>query len=223
MTLLERLISVVAPHQCLMCGAEGQLICAYCEPDLCRPLPPHCYRCNALSANNAVCVSCRRISSLRHVWVASDYSGYPKELIHSLKFKDAHAAALIMSRAMQNALPFIEDAILVAVPTATTRVRQRGYDHSKLLARQLSNLLNLQSKVLLSRLGQTRQVGTKRFQRQSQLKNAFWPLSHKYIRDAHILLVDDVITTGASLEQAAKVLKQAGAKTIDAVVFAQKR
>lgn len=223
MFLLERIISVVAPHECIVCGQEGPLVCRYCEPDLCLPLPPHCYRCNALTANNAVCTACRRVSPLRHVWIASDYNGYPKQLIYKLKFEGAQAAAGIVSRAMQDATPYLEDVILVPIPTATSRIRQRGYDHAKLLADKLGESMRLLIEYLLRRVGQTRQVGTKRHERQVQLQDAFWPVSVNRIRGTHILLVDDVITTGSTLEQAAKVLKLAGAKSVDAVVFAQKR
>lgn len=75
---------------------------------------------------------------------------------------------------------------------------------------------------LLSRLGQTRQVGSKREQRLTQLSDAFRALRPDVIRNAQILLVDDVVTTGGTLEAAANVLRQAGASRIDAVVFAQK-
>lgn len=223
MFILEKIISAVAPHQCIVCGTEGQLVCRYCEPDLCLPLPPHCYRCNALSMSNAVCVTCRRASPLRHIWIASDYSNYAKQLIYDLKFKGAQAAATAIGHAMHSTMPYLEDVTLVPIPTATTRIRQRGYDHAKLLAKELSNLTKLPSRSLLGRTGQTRQVGTKKHQRETQLQGAFWPNQFSNIQDAHIILVDDVITTGATLEQAARTLKQAGAKTIDAVVFAQKQ
>jgi predicted amidophosphoribosyltransferase len=75
---------------------------------------------------------------------------------------------------------------------------------------------------LLARRGQSRQVGARRMQRTTQLVDAFHPIRPSLIQGAHILLVDDIVTTGASLEAAARVLKQAGAKRIDAVVFAQK-
>ena len=223
MFILEKLISAVAPHQCIVCGTEGQLVCRYCEPDLSLPLPPHCYRCNALSMSNAVCVACRRISPLRHVWVASDYSKYAKQLVYLLKYEGAQEAAASMGHAMQSTMPYLEDATLVPVPTATSRVRQRGYDHAKLLSIKLAQLTKLSYRPLLGRLGQTRQVGTKKHQREIQLQEAFWPNHPDNIRGTHIILVDDVITTGATLEQAARALKQAGAKTVDAVVFAQKR
>jgi predicted amidophosphoribosyltransferase len=75
---------------------------------------------------------------------------------------------------------------------------------------------------LLARYGQTRQVGATRQKRQQQVDNMFAVRKPELIKDAHILLIDDILTTGASLEAAAKILKAAGAKQVDAAVFAQK-
>jgi predicted amidophosphoribosyltransferase len=74
---------------------------------------------------------------------------------------------------------------------------------------------------LLTRLGQKQQRGMSRRDRLKQLESAFAPASQGKIRGAHLVLVDDVITTGATLEAAARILKAAGAKRVSAVVFAQ--
>jgi ComF family protein len=146
-----------------------------------------------------------------------------KELTRRFKFHYARAAARPIAQLMSEALPFFaRDTIIVHIPTATVRRRQRGFDQAELLARQLARSQHLLQAALLARQGQSRQVGATREQRLQQLINGFHPRKPYLIKGAHILLVDDVTTTGATLEAAAKVLKQAGAKRIDAVVFAQK-
>jgi ComF family protein len=146
-----------------------------------------------------------------------------KELTRRFKFHYARAAAQPIAQLMSEILPFFTRKIIVVhVPTATVRRRQRGFDQAELLARELARSLHLPQATLLARLGQSRQVGATREQRLQQLINGFHPRKPYLIKGAHILLVDDVTTTGATLEAAAKVLKQAGAKRIDAVVFAQK-
>jgi len=222
MSPVEALINLLAPHNCLACGDEGKLVCGYCRPDFCPILPPRCYKCKITSGNSLVCVKCRRESPLKHVWVCTYYTGLPKELIHSFKFDGAQAAATMVAGFMQETLPYLDNALIVPVPTATVRLRHRGYDHTCLLARQLSRLLNLPYATALARLGQSRQVGTKRAERLSQLTGAFYPKNTGLVKGAHILLVDDVVTSGATLEEAGRTLKRAGAKTVDAVVFAQK-
>ncbi len=222
MFLAERIISIVAPHACLVCRQEGWLLCPWCR-DACRGLPDRCYRCRAVTRDSAVCKKCKRTSALSHVWVATEYEGVAKELIYTLKFGRASAAARDAAAVMIQALPYLDEATIVThMPTATTRVRQRGYDHAKLLARAVAREVRLDTLPLLARLGQSRQVGARKAQRETQLMNAFRPLNSNRIRGKKILLIDDVVTTGASLEAAAKVLRRAGATSVDACVFAQK-
>lgn len=124
---------------------------------------------------------------------------------------------------MRLQIPYIgKDTIVVPVPTATKRVRQRGFDHAALTAKAYAAQEGLLFMPALVRIGQTRQVGASKKQRHEQLQGAFRVVSPKRIKAEHILLLDDVLTTGATLEAAARVLKQAGAKTVSAAVFAQK-
>jgi ComF family protein len=114
-----------------------------------------------------------------------------------------------------------DDAVLVYVPTATARVRQRGFDQAQLIARQLSRMSGLSYRSYLRRMGQARQVGAGKRERAEHLRTAFRAVHESALQGAHIILVDDVLTSGATLEAAARTLKAAGATRIDAVVFAQ--
>jgi ComF family protein len=111
--------------------------------------------------------------------------------------------------------------VVTHVPTATSRVRRRGYDQAELLARQLAQDLKLPYASLLIRDGQSRQVGATRQARLAQLTHAFRIPKH-FPQNVSILLVDDVVTTGATIETAARILRAAGAKSVSAAVFAQK-
>ncbi|HSX05969.1 MAG TPA: phosphoribosyltransferase family protein [Candidatus Saccharimonadales bacterium] len=139
-----------------------------------------------------------------------------------MKYERAQAGvaeiALLLARQLAG---FSGDAVLVPVPTATSRVRARGYDHAALLAREVSRLTNTPRRIVLRRVGQAHQVGSRRSQRLEQLQAAFRPVQVNEIRGRHIILIDDVLTTGATLEAAARVLRRAGAARVDAIVFAQ--
>jgi competence protein ComFC len=222
--LLDILIGFVAPHDCLFCGCEGYVACAWCLPGILQPVPSRCYRCMVLTDDNAVCDKCRRTSRLKHVWIATEYTEATKLLVHSLKFQRAQAAHQPMAAAMADCLPLLTtETIVTHIPTATSRVRQRGYDHSKLLASALASNKNCIYRPLLARLGQSRQVGAKRDERVAQIQDSFRVVDAQRLKQAHIILVDDVTTTGATIEAAAKLLRQAGAKQVDAVLFAQKQ
>ena len=149
-----------------------------------------------------------------------------KELVHKLKFGFARQAAEAISCAMAAQLReagehFPAEFVVTHVPTATTRVRQRGFDQAALIANALARQLGAPYAPLLARTTQQRQLGNGRAVRREQLRGAYRPLKPWLTQNAHILLVDDVITTGSTIEAASAVLKQAGAQTITAVAFAQ--
>jgi ComF family protein len=126
-----------------------------------------------------------------------------------------------MAGLLKRRLLFDTDMMLVHVPTAAVRVRQRGYDQAELLTRELSRLTGLPQRYLLARSGSSRQVGASRAERVLHLSDAFRVRRPELVAGKRILLVDDVLTTGATIEAAARTLKKAGAARVDAIVFAQ--
>lgn len=220
MSLFDRFIGVLAPHDCLGCGDEGELLCASCSTKLV-VVPERCYRCRKFSSAGRTCGACRRISRLEHVHVALVYDGLAKDLVWHLKFKGAVAAAKTITQYTAPLMPKSAGARIVPVPTATGRVRRRGYDQAKLLARELARQSRLPYVDCLARSGQAHQVGASRQERLRQLREAFRVSRPATVRGRHVILVDDVVTTGATLEAAATALKSAGARHIEAVVFAQ--
>ncbi len=114
------------------------------------------------------------------------------------------------------------NAIVVYIPTANRRVRERGYDQAQLIAREFAHRRRLPCQALLRRHGATRQLGASRQQRQQQLQTAFYCPYPQKVVGRSIILIDDVLTTGATIEAASRVLCQAGATNVTALLFAQK-
>lgn len=220
---LEYIISLYAPHRCLGCGTEGaSLLCADCTV-LLSVVPSRCYACKCISNSFKTCKRCRKSSPLSHVYVAAHYDEeVVRKLLYVTKYERARPGIDSMVERMAPLLGSVPpEALLVPVPTASSRVRQRGYDQAVLLAKGLSRRTGKQSVRLLARMGQAHQVGAGRMQRLQHLQGAFRPVQLRHIPGAHIVLVDDVLTTGATLVAAARILKEAGAAEVDAVVFAQ--
>jgi ComF family protein len=219
MGLVEHILSLVAPHYCLGCAKEGPLLCGACCGAL-PAVPPRCYRCGAAADAFRTCKSCRRHSALFQVWCATMHDGAAKTLVHRLKFERARTAADIAAHVMAIQLPARSDWLVTHAPTAPQRVRERGYDQAQLMARRLARLAGCEYASLLLRVSQHRQVGQTRKVRREQMAQAFWTVRTQQISGRHILLVDDVLTTGSTLEAAAATLKAAGAKRVSAAVFA---
>ncbi len=221
MKLIDKTLNLIAANDCLVCGLESDLICGTCKADFCTPLPSRCYFCKKLTQDFAVCSSCRPNSRINNVWVATDYNQNAKNLVYELKYKNNRSTASVVGSFLCHTLPLMPDnTVVVNIPTATKRVRLRGFDHSRALAVYVANKKGLGYKNLLARAGQSRQVGSNRKDRLSQLRGAF--LLRKAVIPERVLLVDDIVTTGATLEAAAKELKQNGVKKVYALVFAQK-
>lgn len=219
MQLLEAIMSLLAPHDCLKCGEEGSLICSNCM-GLLDNVPSRCFRCLRATSGYQTCPSCLEVSRVSHVWPVTTYADFGKQLVHSLKFSRAKVASEHIAELMAgtHALPY--KGILVPVTTVGVRRRQRGYDQSVLIAYALSRITGLPCNSVLMRSGTTRQMGASRTERVQQLRGAYHVANKRHVLDRHIILVDDVVTTGATLESATHALLDAGAGAVDAIVFA---
>lgn len=219
--LVEQFFRVLAPSNCLQCGAEGRLVCAWCVETALPEVAERCYRCNALSRGSTTCPACRRHTVIRHLWKRTDYTKIARELIHTMKFQYSSEAAEAIAAELVNTIPALPpNTLIINVPAATSHVRQRGFDHARTIAVELSRLTGYGFIPALTRSGQQRQVGSGRQTRLAQMKGVFRVRRPLLIKDASVLLVDDVLTTGATIESAALTLKAAGAKSVDAVIFA---
>jgi len=223
---METAIGWLAPSDCLGCGAEGSAVCIECAASLIKPFGERCWRCDKLSPLSKTCQTCRAIGPLSHVFISTDYESLAQKLVQKYKFGHLRDAARPLAGIMVRTLTLSgidwQDYLVVPIPTATSRVRQRGFAHSELLARTISAKLRVEYSPALRRLGQTRQLGAKREDRLAQLSGSFAVRSQGRISGRKILLIDDVLTTGGTIIAASKALKAASAKQVNALVFAKK-
>ena len=220
MNILDRIIGLYAPHLCLGCGSEGALLCHECRGSL-RQAEAMCYRCQSPSYLGRSCSDCRSRGGLVSVNCAAAYSGLAKDLLWSLKFERAQSAAGIIADilAEEFALNTKPDVLLVPLPTAAQRVRKRGYDQSVLIARAYARRTGCKYAPLLRRYGSQEQKGADRQQRLQQLDGSLAEKYSEAVVGKRIIIIDDVVTTGASMEAAAVALRAAGAKVVAGLAF----
>lgn len=223
-TPLESVIRLITPDNCYLCYKESDMLCLDCSEKTLAENESRCYKCNRLTSQSKLCSSCRSSSSLRRVWWLGNYQKTLKDLVRIMKFNHKRSYARSFGNLLASSLPYLpESTIVVPVPTASTRIRKRGFDQAVLIARSFAKSRNLQYAEIIVRNSQKDQIGQRRSQRFKQMEESFKLLNSKIklIDGCSVILIDDVITTGATIEAAASLLRKYGAKHVDAAVVAR--
>jgi ComF family protein len=200
-----RLLSVLAPPLCAACGA------------LAGPAEPLCGRCRSrLDWLGPVPVDAAGVPA----WAPVAYAGAARDLVRALKFGGAWRAAETMAAQIAaNATAELLRGTLVPVPLHPRRRRRRGYDQAALLARALADRTGLEVRECLERTGSAgTQVGRSRSDR---ITGPPGEISAVQTPPPHVLLIDDVLTTGATIAACAAALKAEGASEVRALTYAR--
>lgn len=212
------LVDLFAPHYCCSCGAIGAVLCEYCKYNIVSEPYEGCILCRHITKpSENLCDTCS--ASFTHAWVVGSRTGSLKKIIDDYKFERTRAAYRVLSEVFAAILPALPtDIEIVPVPTINRHVRIRGYDHMYLIARRLARSRGLPYSRCLRRATSTVQRGANRTVRQQQAASAF--TTRNVRMGARYLLIDDVSTTGATLEHAARALRAAGAREVWVAVLA---
>lgn len=220
------------PPHCPGCGgrldpADDGTLCPACRRDLPLPGEPLCAGCGtAASAAAAFCPSCRGGYAMDAVVFAAPYAGTAKELVHRCKYRADFAAgrflAHLLASRVETALPGGVD-VLVPVPLHRWRLAGRGFNQAALLARGVARRLRLPVAVAaLGRTCNTRTLaGLHPEERSRVLRDAFTARQPEQLAGRRVLLVDDVLTTGATADGCCRALKGAGARWVGVAVAAR--
>ncbi len=207
------------PQNCLGCGKEGELICPACRRKLTPLAYPVCPKCGRPQSSGVLCPACVSWqSSIECIRSPLRFEGLTREAVHQFKYNNLRSLKHILTAILTDYLlqyPLPSD-VIVPVPLHPRRLRERGYNQSHLLAAELSRRMNLPLvDGELKRIKYLQpQVKTKSVQeRRENVKDSFdcrtFPLPA-----AHVLLVDDVATSGATMDACAAALKKAGVKSV---------
>ncbi len=213
--MIEKLFQIIAPDVCVVCTDEGQCLCTSCSNELLIRKKPACPLCNKLNESGKTCNSCYSKSKLRGASISYRYEGVVKELVWAMKYENKRSIARYFSGKLDKL-----DGIVCYVPSDGKTRRMRGYDQAEIIARSYAKSYSLPFSQSLIRIKHTRQVGKGRAERIENTKDNFVVLGD--VLGKEIILVDDVITTGATVSECARVLKRAGAKSVWAIAIAKK-
>ena len=221
MDLLTRaagpLLDLVFPRTCAGCGREGEYLCDECEDAIPRLEPPQCNVCSTPS-RAALCAWCRSANQpFNGITAPYRWTGVVQELVYSLKYRNVRASAPRLAELMSAHLmgKSMDADIIAPVPLHPSRERERGYNQSELLARQVSSSTEIPMDAeLLARLRNTppQVTMTSPEERRQNVVEAF-----ECVGDAQgkrVLLIDDVVTSGATVAECSAQLRKAGAATI---------
>lgn len=217
-TMIDTVLSFVAPHPCCGCGKLQGLLCDDCKYDIITDVFTGCIACGRPSGATGVCQQCHMPYS--RAWCVGERSGVLQELVDRYKFERVREAHRTITDLLAATLPeFPENVVIVPVPIVSAHIRERGYDHTLLIAKALGRRLRRPVARPLVRATQTKQRDTGRAVRVAQAKQAY--ATRNINGDACYLLIDDVVTTGATIKYAARALKDAGAKDVWVVAIAR--
>src|SRR5213592_1360268 len=233
--LLEAAVSLLYPPVCTICGTSiraGEYLCDQCEAKAVRISAPFCEKCSEPFEGSIssvfTCANCAHRTIYFEAAVAAYRGrGIVREIIHEFKYGRQIHLRHIVARWLRAALDDerLRDChldIIVPVPLHPARQRERGFNQASLLAELLSAHTSIPSKPLLERIRYTTtQTALDRTERMENLHNAFRLRKNTNVRDLRVLLIDDVLTTGSTLNECARILKGAGAISVHAATAAR--
>lgn len=223
------LLDLLFPVSCQSCGGEGEYLCLTCQGRL-EPPPARCLACGKTSPVGQIHLQCRsRDAHLAGLLVAADYhSEAVRNLIWYFKYSAVRGIADTLSQllvdhlARLDLLDYFQSATVIPVPLYRKKLKQRGYNQAALLAEGVAKRLNCQYLPILEKTKPTvRQVDLPREARFLNVTGSFAAIPLPSLGERKILLVDDVATTGATLNECAKVLAEQGAGETWALVVAR--
>ncbi len=223
----NQFLNLFFPPRCIDCRQVGAWFCAECMSRIPRVEPPFCARCGNTVINDELCPRCQtsplQIESIRS---AVYFEGALRQAMHWFKYRGRTVLAeplggLMAECWMQSRVPI---DVVVPVPLHAARWRERGYNQAALLAREMARRagLRVNEKVLIRQRATASQVELDASQRKENVRAAFF-CSGDELAGKRVLLIDDVCTTGATLEACAVALYDGGACSVQALTLARAR
>jgi len=232
---LHAAASLLYPPACTICVADipvGKYLCGACEAKISRIVPPFCAKCSepfpGAITSPFDCVNCAHRTLHFDAAVSAWRSrGIVRQVILNFKYgRQIHLRHLVadwLFTALEDErLRGREFDLIVPVPLHPARQRERGFNQAALLVELLSQQISIPARAILERTRYTTtQTAFDRAERMENLRGAFRLRRNADVRNLRVLLVDDVLTTGSTLSECARILKRARARSVYAATAAR--
>ncbi|MCX6002987.1 MAG: ComF family protein [Chloroflexi bacterium] len=219
-------LNLLFPRFCVGCGREGDFICSPRQASLVRIESPACPKCGKPQKNGMLCSSCvawqAEIDGMRSPF---RFEGVIRQAIHEFKYRNLHAIALKLAQLLSNYL--VENPIscdvLIPVPLHNKRLRELGHNQSGLLAKESSRLtgLKVNKNCLMGSRHNLPQARAGSVEERRQNVMGIFSCRNDGLRDKKVLLIDDVATSGATLNACASALKAVGVPSVWGLTLAR--
>lgn len=227
------LLDFLFPKYCVQCRKFGSYLCPTCFSYVAFAETGFCTVCQRAAIGGLTHPICKKSLTIDGVFSSLVYTGVVKKLVYQFKYKpylvglkplltDFFYEGLIQKETFYRLIT--QEGVLVPVPLHASKLRKRGYNQAKLLAEGLAQKLDMSVRDILERTRNTKtQVGFSQKERAENIKEAFrlkkgYEEKMKGVKS--VFLVDDVVTSGATLKEVAKVLKKAGVVTVWGITLA---
>ncbi len=207
-----RWLNLIAPNYCKKCGLVGDLLCENCKKHI-------IYQ--AQQTRMPIRPKLLQVGYIKNFYYFDYREGVIKQLLNNYKLGHNQSVALVLANLLATVISDEFD-VVIPLPTSIHHRRKRGFDHAYYLAKELAAKKDWGLRRALKRLDHQAQVGKNRADRIATAKKSY---QARYQLDSskRYLLVDDILTTGASVRYAARALYQAGARNISVAVVAKQR
>lgn len=233
--LWQFIIDLVFPKNCLSCNQEGSYLCNECLNKISLNNKTSCVFCQKDSELNRICEECVNKTALKAVFVVADYNNeILQDLLHNLKYNYIQEISNILIKLINKYIEKFnilnkfqlktKTSIIVPVPLHKKKYLARGYNQADLIAEKFCLINDFTKHQFIKRIKNTpSQVNLNRQERLNNLSGAFVYNNDKNIdKNKKIIIIDDVLTTGSTLNECANVLASQGFKEIYGLVLAQR-
>lgn len=202
------ILDILYPKYCYLCNKKGDYICDICKKSFKKNLP-ECYICRRISPDFRTHAKCKKYKSFERIFIAWEYNNLSSVILKKYKYKGVSNISEKLSSMLTDVIyinnfqKYLSDSIVLPVPSSKQRYNERGFNQVDLIAKSVSKNFNLayDNTILYRKLQFGHQALRDRKERLSSIDNSFYIKDYSKLKSFKIItLIDDVITTGKTLE-----------------------